>query len=184
MATGRVGVEERLRFFIANGVKKELPAAQFVDAEVVTAGCRMIKSPAELALMQRANDITIDAYRAAFTTFREGMTQDELRGHIAAAFRAAGGPGGGASVELRQVHGVPARQHRAAEAAGRRRHPGGRRLRHRWLSVGHHADDGVRQTDAASDRRLESREEGAGGRRLPLPGPASPAKRSTPPRAR
>jgi Xaa-Pro dipeptidase len=99
-ASGRVGVEERLRFFIANGVKKELATAQLVDAEVVTAGCRMIKSPAELALMQRANDITIAAYKAAFTTFREGMTQDELRGQIAAAFRAAGGPGGGASVSF------------------------------------------------------------------------------------
>ncbi len=100
VTTGRVGVEERLRFFIASGVKKELPTAQYVDAEVVTAGCRMIKSPAELALMQRANDITIAAYKAAFTTFRAGMTQDELRGHIAAAFRAAGGPGGGASVSF------------------------------------------------------------------------------------
>ena len=33
-------------------------------ATPVTAGCRMIKSPAEIALMQRANDITIDAYKA------------------------------------------------------------------------------------------------------------------------
>ncbi len=107
VATGRVGVEERLRFFIANSVKKELPAAQFADAEAVTAGCRMIKSPAELALMQRANDITINAYRAAFTTFREGMTQDELRGHIAAAFRAAGGPGGGASASFGKYTAFP-----------------------------------------------------------------------------
>ena len=33
-ASGRVGVEERLRFFIASGVKKESPATEFVDAEV------------------------------------------------------------------------------------------------------------------------------------------------------
>ncbi|MGH9387778.1 MAG: M24 family metallopeptidase [Vicinamibacterales bacterium] len=107
VTTGRVGVEERLRFFIANGVKKELPAARFVDADLVTAGCRMIKSPAELALMQRANDITIAAYKAAFTTFREGMTQDELRAHISAAFRAAGGPGGGASVSFGKFTAFP-----------------------------------------------------------------------------
>ena len=37
----------------------ELPSAQFVSATPVTAGCRMIKSPAEIALMQRANDITL-----------------------------------------------------------------------------------------------------------------------------
>ena len=41
---------------------------EFVLATPVTAGCRMIKSAAEIALMQRANDITIAAYRAAFAT--------------------------------------------------------------------------------------------------------------------
>jgi len=94
---GRVGVEERLRFFIFSGVRKEAPGVDFTDAEVVAAGCRMYKSPAEIALMQRANDITIEAYRAAFATLREGMTQGELSGNIAAAFRALGAPGGGAS---------------------------------------------------------------------------------------
>lgn len=92
-ATGRVGVEERLRFFIFSGVRKELAGADFVDAEPVTAGCRMFKSPTELALMQKASDITIEAFRAAFATFREGMTQDDLRANIAAAHRALGATG-------------------------------------------------------------------------------------------
>jgi Xaa-Pro dipeptidase len=92
-AAGRVGVEERMRFFVANGVQQELPGAKFVDAVAVTAGCRMRKSPAELALMQKASDITIEAFRAAFQTFRDGMTQDELRANIAAAHRALGAPG-------------------------------------------------------------------------------------------
>ena len=92
-ASGRVAVEERLRFFIVSGVKKETPAADFVDGEVITAGCRMIKSATELALMQNANDITIEAFRAAFQTFKEGMTQDELRANIATAHRLLGAPG-------------------------------------------------------------------------------------------
>lgn len=92
-ATGRVGVEERLRFFVFSGVRKELSGTDFVDAEPVTAGCRMIKSATELALMQKANDITIEAFRAAFATFREGMTQDDLRANIAAAHRALGATG-------------------------------------------------------------------------------------------
>src|SRR5688500_7799830 len=37
-ASGRVGVEERLRFFVFSGVKKESPATDFVDGEVITAG--------------------------------------------------------------------------------------------------------------------------------------------------
>jgi len=99
-ASGRIGVEERLRYFIFSGVKKESPAAEFVDGEVITAGCRMIKSATELALMQKANDITIEAFRAAFQTFREGMTQDELRANIATAHRLLGAPGGSASVSF------------------------------------------------------------------------------------
>jgi Xaa-Pro dipeptidase len=90
LATGRVGVEERLRFFIMNGVKIEAPALEYVSADPVTATCRMIKSPAEIALMQRANDITIAAYKAGLDTLREGMTQGDLRGNIAAAYGALG----------------------------------------------------------------------------------------------
>ena len=90
IATGSVGVEERLRFFVFNGIRKEAPAIEYVSADPVTAGCRMIKSPAEIALMQRANDITIAAYKAAFAALREGMTQGDLRANIMAAYRALG----------------------------------------------------------------------------------------------
>jgi len=92
-AAGRVGVEERLRFFVFSGVKKESAGTEFVDGDVITAGCRMIKGASELALMQKASDITIEAFRAAFQTFREGMTQDDLRANIAAAHRVLGATG-------------------------------------------------------------------------------------------
>ena len=64
----------------------------------MTAGCRMIKSPAEIALLQRANDITIEAYHAAFTTLREGMSNGELSANISAAFRALGASGGAMAI--------------------------------------------------------------------------------------
>lgn len=60
--------EERARLLIADGIRAEAPQLDLVSATPVTAGCRMIKSAAEIALMQRANDITIAAYRAAFPT--------------------------------------------------------------------------------------------------------------------
>jgi Xaa-Pro dipeptidase len=86
----RVGIEERTPFSALDGLRKELPAAEFVSADPVTIGCRVIKSPAEIALLQRANDITIAAYKAAFQTLREGMTQGDLSANIAAAYRALG----------------------------------------------------------------------------------------------
>ena len=102
----RIGMEERVRFFIADGVRKEAAGMEIVDATPVTAGCRIYKSPAEIALMQRANDATIEAYRAALATMREGMTQGELSGNIAAAFTALGFSGG-ASVQVGKWSALP-----------------------------------------------------------------------------
>ncbi len=92
--TGRVGVEERLRFFIFNGVRLEAPGLAFVSADPVTVGCRSVKSPAEIALMQKANDITVEAYKAALAMLREGMTKGEFGANASAAFAALGVQGG------------------------------------------------------------------------------------------
>jgi Xaa-Pro aminopeptidase len=93
--SGRIGMEERVRFFLFDGIRQAAPHLQFVSATPITAGGRMFKSPAEIALMQRANDITIAAYKATVDSVREGMTQDEFSGNCAGAFRALGAPGGG-----------------------------------------------------------------------------------------
>ena len=101
-----IGMEERVRFFIANGVKKEAAGFEVVDATPITAGCRMIKSPAEIALMQKASDITIEAYKAAFTTIVPGMSQTLLSNNISAAFRKLGFSGG-ASVQVGKYSALP-----------------------------------------------------------------------------
>ena len=93
IGTGRIGVEERVRFFLFDGLRRELPRAEYMLADPITAGCRMFKSPAEIALMQRANDITIAAFRAAFATLRPDITQSEFRRNIEAAFAALGTTG-------------------------------------------------------------------------------------------
>src|SRR5262245_60920689 len=107
IATGRVGMEERLRFFVFNGIRKEAPAIDYVSADPITAGCRMIKSPSEIALMQRANDMTIAAYKAGLATLREGMTQGELRDNILAAYRAIGATGGVVAVSFGEYTAFP-----------------------------------------------------------------------------
>jgi Xaa-Pro dipeptidase len=90
VSSGQVGIEERVRFAVFDGLRKQAPSLEFVSADPVTAGCRVIKSPAELALMQRASDITVAAYKAAFATMKEGMTQVDMRNNISAAYRALG----------------------------------------------------------------------------------------------
>jgi Xaa-Pro dipeptidase len=107
VASGLMGIEERLRFFVFNGVRKEAPAIDYVSADPVTAGCRTIKSPAEIALMQRANDMTIAAYKAGLATLREGMTQGDLRNNILAAYRAIGAVGGVVAVSFGEYTAFP-----------------------------------------------------------------------------
>ncbi len=94
LRAGRIGIEERVRFFLLDGIRKEARGLEFLSATPVTAGCRMFKSAAEIALMQRANEITIVAYKATHDSMREGMPQDEFAGNCAAAFRALGVEGG------------------------------------------------------------------------------------------
>lgn len=97
-AAGTIGIEERVRFFIYDGLRGELPQAKFVSATPVTAGCRMIKSPAEIALMQRANDITLSAIGTTLETLKLGMTNHDVSRAYAAEASRLGGQSDGALV--------------------------------------------------------------------------------------
>ena len=89
MASGKIGIEESVRFLF-DGVRKEAPHLEFVSADPVTIPCRAIKSPAEIALMQRAMDITVEAYKVSISLLNEGMSQDEFRANSEAAHKALG----------------------------------------------------------------------------------------------
>lgn len=93
LRTGKVGFEERVRFFIFDGIRHEAPALDYVSATPVTRGCRVTKSPAEIALMQRAMDITIEAYKASVATLHAGMVEDDFVANSAAAHEALGARG-------------------------------------------------------------------------------------------
>jgi Xaa-Pro dipeptidase len=106
VATARIGIEERVRFFVADALAKALPASQLVLATPVTAGCRTIKSPAEIASLQYAMNITLAAFKAGLATLHEGMTQGELGTNITAAYRAMGA-NGAVSVSFGQYTAFP-----------------------------------------------------------------------------
>jgi Xaa-Pro dipeptidase len=106
-ATGKVAIEERLRFFIYDGVRQELPSAQFTSATPVTAGCRMIKSAAEIANMQAANYITLRAIGETLRGLKEGMTNQEVSAAVASATRTGGGTADGALVIFGQYTAFP-----------------------------------------------------------------------------
>jgi Xaa-Pro dipeptidase len=89
-ATGTIGMEERARFAVFEGLRKAAPSYELTSADAVTIGCRVIKSPAEIALMQHAADVTIACYKAVLASLREGMTNADLSANIDAGYRALG----------------------------------------------------------------------------------------------
>lgn len=91
LASGKIGIEETVRYFAVDGLKRALPDAQIVSGAGVVRGCRMHKSPAEIALMQRAADITIAAYRHTVPRIQRGMTPADIGAIMNDATRALGG---------------------------------------------------------------------------------------------
>lgn len=91
LAAGKIGVEETVRFFVSDGLARLLPDARIVSGAPVVRGCRMIKSPAEIALMQTASDITIAAYRHTWPRIEKGMTPRDIGAIMNRATAALGG---------------------------------------------------------------------------------------------
>jgi Xaa-Pro dipeptidase len=89
--SGNVGIEERLRFFILDGVRKEASHLNYVSGDPVTVPCRIIKSTAELALMQKSNNVTSAAIKFGISQLHEGMTQVALSAIIVEAQQKLGG---------------------------------------------------------------------------------------------
>jgi Xaa-Pro dipeptidase len=93
-ATGRVGLDEALPHAFVDGIAKALPGATLQSGTPVTAGCRMIKDAHEIALMRRANEITVRAHQAVFASLSEGMAHDRAVALTAEAHRRLGVDGG------------------------------------------------------------------------------------------
>jgi Xaa-Pro dipeptidase len=107
-----VGVEETVRFFAVDGLRKVMPRVEITAGAPVVRGCRMVKSPAELALMQKANDITLAAFRFAHQNIKAGMSPQDVDALIAAAHRAYGGDYDGGLVLLGEASAYPHGSHK------------------------------------------------------------------------
>jgi Xaa-Pro dipeptidase len=92
--SGNIAMEEQVRFFLFDGIRKEASNLNYVSGDPVTIPCRMFKSPAEIALMQRANDITIEAYKVSVAMLEEGMTPEDFDAIATEAHKRLGARGG------------------------------------------------------------------------------------------
>lgn len=90
-STARIALSEDTPLFVVDGLQRQ--GLAWVNAKPVTAECRMRKSSAEIALMQRAHDMTLAVHKATASMLREGITTTEVEAFIAAAHRRVGARG-------------------------------------------------------------------------------------------
>jgi Xaa-Pro dipeptidase len=104
---GKIGIEERLRFFIMNGVKQIAPQYDYVSGDAITVPCRLIKSPAEIALMQRATDITIKSITLGLNSLKEGCSPSDFSAIVSNAHEKLGARNEFASVNFGEASAFP-----------------------------------------------------------------------------
>lgn len=104
---GTVGMEATVRYFIADGIAAASRPEAVVSADPVVNGCRMIKSDHEIALMQRAMDITLAAYRHVVARMESGMRPADVQTMMDDAQRAMGGATTHNSIQIGQASAYP-----------------------------------------------------------------------------
>ncbi|MDO6567307.1 Xaa-Pro peptidase family protein [Alteromonas sp. 1_MG-2023] len=89
-----IAVDESTQFFVVDGFNKALPEdANIINGAEVTAHCRMHKSVNELALIQRAMDMTLAVHKATASMLYTGITTTEVEAFIEDAHKKVGAPG-------------------------------------------------------------------------------------------
>jgi Xaa-Pro dipeptidase len=89
--SGVLAAESTMRFFIIAGIRKASAAYEIIPADPIVRACRQIKSPAELALLQLANDVTIEALRQLRAQVALGMGGQDIGALMDRATIALGG---------------------------------------------------------------------------------------------
>lgn len=88
-----LAMDESTPFFVVDGIRQRDNELKMVNAKVITAACRMHKSTNEIALIQRAMDMTLAVHKAAASILHEGVSTTEVAEFINAAHKKVGASG-------------------------------------------------------------------------------------------
>ncbi len=111
-----LAIDPALAFAMFDALRLAAPDVAMVNAAPVVDGCRSIKSPAELALMNQAKAMTLEVHRRAARMLAPGITTGEVRRFIDQAHRALGADDGSSfcAVQFGEAsaypHGLPGEQ--------------------------------------------------------------------------
>jgi Xaa-Pro dipeptidase len=105
--SGVLAVESTTRFFIVDGLRRASNAYDMISADPLVRACRLIKSPAELALMQSANNVTLEALRFVHAHVERGMSSLNISDLMDRATVSLGGSPEFALVLLNEASAYP-----------------------------------------------------------------------------
>jgi Xaa-Pro dipeptidase len=94
ISTGTIALDESAPYFLIDSVTKKNTACTFINAQPLTTGCRIQKSANEIAIIQRAKDITMVVQQATAKILHPGISVEEVTDFINAAHIKAGIPSG------------------------------------------------------------------------------------------
>ncbi|MDE2308424.1 MAG: aminopeptidase P family protein [Xanthomonadaceae bacterium] len=113
---GQLALDPAAAFVVHERLRAVIGGRRIVDASPIVDGCRVCKSPAELALMKQATAMTLHVQRLAAGLMRLGIGTGEIKRFIDQAHRALGADGGSTFciVQFGQAtaypHGIPGEQ--------------------------------------------------------------------------
>lgn len=93
VGASRLAIDPAMAFVLVDRIARAGPSLDVVDASPIIDSCRMYKSPAEIALMQQAKDMTLEVQRRAAAILHEGIKASEVVRFIEGAHRALGAAG-------------------------------------------------------------------------------------------
>lgn len=106
LAAATVGLDENLKFFFYEGIRRAAPQLNLVSASPVTAGCRMVKEPHEIECQRLAGRATLLVYRAVARTVKPGMTSRDVERLVGRAYKQVGFEGD-ASLNIDKFTALP-----------------------------------------------------------------------------
>ncbi len=89
-SAGPLALDERVQYVWADRIAEAVAPRRVVSGIPVVQGCRSIKSKAELAIMQLANDITLSVYEAVYKSCGPGMTNRQFTDLVQAGYARCG----------------------------------------------------------------------------------------------
>lgn len=88
--SGMLAVDPATPFLTFDGFRRNGNRYDFANGAAITAACRSVKTPAEIALLERANAVTLEVHKAAARIMRKGITTPEVEAFVVKAHRRLG----------------------------------------------------------------------------------------------